>query len=257
MNALIFDCDGVLADTELDGHLVAFNETFEHFGLPFRWSQDEYARLLAVGGGKERFIAYVKENPGLEETLPEPLDEFVLKIHKEKSQRYVERVENGLLPGRPGIARIISEALDAGWKVAVASTSALKSVEAVLTAVIGPEQRERLSGVFAGDMVPAKKPAPDIYLMAMDEIGADKDTTVIVEDSNTGAKAAAAANTRYIVTLSTFTVNEEFPQATTVLSNLGVPGEPASIREGEDVLTDGIVTVESLEKVLSLPIPSE
>jgi len=91
----------------------------------------------------------------------------------------------------------------------------------------------------------------------MDEIGANKDTTVIVEDSNTGAKAAAAANTRYIVTLSTFTVNEEFPQATTVLSNLGEPGEPASIREGEDVLTDGIVTVESLEKVLSLPIPSE
>lgn len=256
MKALIFDCDGVLADTELDGHLVAFNETFEHFNLPFRWSQEEYARLLAVGGGKERFIAYIKENPGLEESLPEPLEDFVLKVHKEKSARYVERVENGLLPGRPGVARIIAQALDAGWKVAVASTSALKSVEAVLTAVIGPEQRERLSGVFAGDMVPAKKPAPDIYLMAMNEIGVDKENVVIVEDSNTGAKAAAAADTRYIVTLSTFTVNEEFPNATTVVSNLGEPGEPATIREGEDVLDNGIVTVESLEKVLSLPIPT-
>lgn len=257
MSALIFDCDGVLADTELDGHLVAFNETFEHFGLPFHWSREKYDQLLTVGGGKERFIAFVKEDPAHEEVLPEPLEDFVLKVHAEKSRRYVERVEGGLLPGRPGVARIIGEALDAGWKVAVASTSALKSVEAVLTAVIGPEQRARLAGVFAGDMVPAKKPAPDIYLMAMDEIGADRETTVIVEDSNTGAKAAAAAETRYVVTVSTFTVNEEFPNATTVMSDLGEPGAPASIREGSDVLVDGMMTVESLDKVLALPIPEK
>ena len=257
MKALIFDCDGVLADTELDGHLVAFNETFEHFGLPFTWSREKYDELLAVGGGKERFIAYMKENPQYEKDLPEPLEEFVLKIHAEKSRRYIDRVEGGLLPGRPGVARIISEALDAGWEVAVASTSAVKSVEAVLTAVIGPETRERLAGVWAGDMVPKKKPFPDIYLMAMEGVGAHPDNVVVVEDSNTGAKAAAAANVRYLVTLSTFTVNEEFPKATTVVSDLGEPGTPATIREGADVLDDGIITVDSLEKILALPIPSE
>lgn len=257
MSALIFDCDGVLADTELDGHLVAFNETFDHFGLPFQWSRDEYDRLLAVGGGKERFIAYIKENPELEEDLPEPLDEFVLKIHAEKSRRYIDRVEGGLLPGRPGVARLITEALDAGWEVAVASTSAVKSVEAVLSAVIGPETRERLAGVWAGDMVPKKKPAPDIYLMAIEGVGVDPDRVVVVEDSNTGAKAAAAAEVRYLVTLSTFTVNEEFPKATTVVSDLGEPGSPASLREGEDVLDDGMITVESLEKILARPIPAQ
>lgn len=257
MKALIFDCDGVLADTELDGHLVAFNETFEHFGLPFRWSAEKYDELLAVGGGKERFIAFIKENPEYEEALPEPLEDFVLKIHAEKSKRYIDRVEAGLLPGRPGIARIINEALDAGWTVAVASTSAVASVEAVLRTVIGEEARARLAGVWAGDMVPKKKPAPDIYLEAMKGIGASHDNVVVVEDSNTGAKAAAAAQVRYLVTLSTFTVNEEFPRATTVISNLGEPGQPATIREGADVLRDGMITVESLDEILGLPIPSE
>lgn len=255
MKALIFDCDGVLADTELDGHLVAFNETFEHFDLPFQWSREEYDRLLAVGGGKERFIAYIKDNPELEAALPEPLDEFVHKIHAEKSRRYIARVEGGLLPGRPGVARLIDEALDAGWTVAVASTSAVKSVEAVIEAVIGPKTRERLAGVWAGDMAPVKKPAPDIYLMAMDGVGANPDDVVVVEDSNTGAKAAAAANVRYLVTLSTFTVNEEFPKATTVVSDLGEPGTSVTIREGSDVLDDGIITVGSLDQILALPIP--
>lgn len=257
MKALIFDCDGVLADTELDGHLVAFNETFEHFDLPFRWSREEYDELLAVGGGKERFIAFVKQNPDYEKALPEPLEDFVLKVHAEKSKRYIDRVDGGLLPGRPGVARLINEALDSGWTVAVASTSAVKSVEAVLTAVIGEETRARLAGVWAGDMVPAKKPAPDIYLKAMEGVGASADDVVVVEDSNTGAKAAAAAKVRYLVTLSTFTVNEEFPQATTVVSDLGEPGQPATIREGADVLRDGMITVESLDEILSLPIPAE
>ncbi|WP_182353295.1 HAD-IA family hydrolase [Flaviflexus huanghaiensis] len=257
MKALIFDCDGVLADTELDGHLVAFNETFEHFGLPFRWSKEKYDELLAVGGGKERFIAFVKENPDYEKALPEPLEDFVLKVHAEKSKRYIDRVEAGLLPGRPGVARIINEALDAGWQVAVASTSAVASVEAVIRTVIGEEGRQRLAGVWAGDMVPKKKPAPDIYLEAMKGVNVEPENVVVVEDSNTGAKAAAAANVRYLVTLSTFTVNEEFPKATTVVSNLGEPGEPATIREGADVLQDGMITVESLDEILSLPIPSE
>ena len=255
MNALIFDCDGVLADNELDGHLVAFNETYEHFGLPFSWSREEYADLLSVGGGKERFKAYIAQHPEHEAALPGPVDEFVAEVHAEKSRRYIERVEGGLLPGRPGVARLIGEALDAGWQVAVASTSAVKSVEAVLEAVIGAEQRTRLSGVFAGDMVPAKKPAPDIYLMAMKEIGADVADVVVVEDSDVGARAAAAAGARHVVTTSTFTVDEEFPAAAVVVSDLGEPDGPASVREGTDVLHDGMITVASLCEVLSLPAP--
>ena len=55
--ALIFDCDGVLADTERYGHLVAFNQTFEEFGLPVRWSVAEYQEKLKIGGGKERMAS--------------------------------------------------------------------------------------------------------------------------------------------------------------------------------------------------------
>ncbi|WP_182171141.1 HAD-IA family hydrolase [Flaviflexus equikiangi] len=256
MKALIFDCDGVLADTELDGHLVAFNETFEHFGLPFRWSVEEYGELLAVGGGKERFIAYIGDHPEYRDAIPESLEDFVVKVHAEKTRRYIDRVDKGLLPGRPGIARLITEALDQGWQVAVASTSALNSVEAVLAAAVGPKTRERLAGVWAGDMARAKKPAPDIYLLAMEGVGVDAENVVVVEDSNTGARAAAAANVRYLVTLSTFTTNEEFPRATSVVTNLGEPGAPAAVREGADVRRDGMITVESLDEILSLPLPN-
>lgn len=248
--ALILDCDGVLADTELDGHLVAFNETFAELGFPFRWSVEEYGPLLRIGGGKERMKAYLAQHPEIDLGSGEELEALIQRAHKLKSERYVQLIESGALPGRPGIARVIGEALDAGWQVACASTSAVPSVEAVLHSVIGPEQRERMVGVFAGDVVPAKKPAPDIYLLAAQSLGRDISEVVVVEDSQSGAAAAAAAGMAHIVTVSHFTAEDAFPAAATVVSSLGDASSPAELLDGLDVRADGVVDLAGLERII-------
>ena len=253
--ALIFDCDGVLADTELDGHLVAFNQTFAEFGCGFTWTPQEYRELLKVGGGKERMLAYAIQHPELDFLGTKP-DLVVKELHKRKSELYVELVEAGALPARPGIRRIIHEALEAGWQVAVASTSALESVTAVLRAVTDPADFARVSGIFAGDVVPAKKPAPDIYLLAARELGLNPEGIVVVEDSESGAKAAANAGLRHLVTVSYFTGEDPFPAASTVVSSLGDPQHPAQLLAGADVRDPAtlMVTVASLEQILALPV---
>ncbi|MGD7732876.1 HAD-IA family hydrolase [Propionibacteriaceae bacterium G57] len=249
--ALILDCDGVLADTELDGHLVAFNKVFADAGTGFTWSAEEYGDLLKIGGGKERLRHYLSLHP--EHALGEgdELDARIAEFHKAKSAAYVEIVEAGKLPGRPGVKRLIESALDAGWQVAVASTSAVGSVEAVLKAVVGDETRARMAGVFAGDMVKAKKPAPDIYLMALEHLGVGKDEAVVIEDSEAGAKAAEAAGLAHVVTVSHYTTNDPFPAASTVVTYLGEADDPATTLAGPDLTHDGIITVESLEQALA------
>lgn len=249
-HALILDCDGVLADTEKDGHLVAFNQTFDEFGYPFRWSEDEYADLLKVGGGKERMRHYLSQHPEIELPGSDDLDTLLARVHKQKSGDYQDIVNSGRIPGRPGIKRLVEEALDAGWQVAIASTSAVPSVEAVAVAVLGQATRDRLSGIFGGDVVPAKKPAPDIYLYALDQLGLSAGDAVVVEDSESGAKAAAAAGIAHIVTVSHFTRDDPFPDAVVVVENLGEPGSPAVVLAGDDVRDDrGVIGLESLERI--------
>ena len=248
--ALILDCDGVLADTERDGHLVAFNQAFAEAGLDIEWSVAEYADLVKIGGGKERMRHYLQTHPeaGVAEA---DLDATVADLHRRKSQLYVELVEAGKLPGRAGVRRLIESALDAGWRVAVASTSAERSVEAVLRTAVGEATRSRMAGVWAGDIVASKKPAPDIYLRALADLDQDPEMVVVVEDSESGARAAAAAGLRHIVTISSLTGDDSFPDAATVVSNLGEPGAPAHYRAGLDVRDeDGLVTVSSLELIL-------
>ena len=249
-HALILDCDGVLADTEKDGHLVAFNQVFAEFGYPFRWSEEEYADLLKVGGGKERMRHYLSLHPEIEVPGSDDLDALLAQVHKQKSADYQDIVNSGRIPGRPGIKRLVEEALDAGWEVAIASTSAVSSVEAVAVAVFGQATHDRLSGIFGGDIVPAKKPAPDIYLYALEQLGLGPDQAVVVEDSESGAKAAAAADIAHIVTVSHFTVDDPFPAARIVVSDLGEPDAPAQLIAGEDVRdADGLISFESLERI--------
>jgi HAD superfamily hydrolase (TIGR01509 family) len=213
VTALVFDCDGVLADTERYGHLPAFNATFEQFGLPVRWSEDEYAEKLKIGGGKER-MASVIDDPAL-----------VLALHKAKTAIFTRLVAEGRVPTRPGVARIIHAALEAGWTVAVASTSAEDSVRAVLTNAVGPSTAERIP-VFAGDIVPAKKPDPAIYRLAVDRLGLDPADTLVVEDSRNGLLAATGAGLGCLVTVNGYTRDEDFGEAVLVVSELGDPDRP-------------------------------
>ena len=229
---LIFDCDGVLADTERDGHLPAFNQTFAEAGLPIHWSEEEYGNLLAIGGGKERLATVF--TPVFVETAHLPTDpdeqrDLVARWHKAKTAHYTAMVADGVLPARPGVARIVAEASAEGWGLAVASTSAEASVRAVLEHAVGPELAAQFT-VFAGDVVPAKKPAPDIYLLALKELGIGPEEVVVVEDSANGLRAALGAGLRTVVTVSSYTADEDFTGASLVVSSLGdLPDDPATV----------------------------
>jgi HAD superfamily hydrolase (TIGR01509 family) len=226
MKALIFDCDGVLADTELHGHLVAFNRMWQKADVSWRWSEQQYAEKLKIGGGKERMQALFTE-PAFQAVYPVPKDESAQKQllaewHSKKTAIYQEIIACGNVPGRIGVKRIAEEALAAGWLLAVASTSAKPSVDAVLRFTVGEETASHFK-IFAGDIVPKKKPAPDIYLFASRELGVAPEGCIAVEDSRNGLLAATGAGIRTVVTTSYFTAGENFDEAVLVLDSLGEP----------------------------------
>ena len=255
--ALVLDCDGVLADTERYGHLVAFNQTFEEFGLPVHWSVAEYREKVKIGGGKERLATLLTPEfiaaAGLPSD-PAALQAQVAKWHARKTEIYTSLMEAGAVPARPGIPRIVAAALAAGWQVAVASTSAEVSVRATLRSAVGTALAQR-ARVFAGDVVPRKKPAPDIYLLALDSLGLPASGIVVVEDSRNGLLAATGAGLTCVVTVNDFTTAEDFSEAALVVSSLGDPGgERITVLANSSRATPGDwVTLDDLAAVL----PSE
>jgi HAD superfamily hydrolase (TIGR01509 family) len=262
VTALLFDCDGVLADTERYGHLPAFNATFADFGLPVQWSVSEYGEKLKIGGGKER-MASLFTDPDFVAAAGIPDDktartELLARWHKAKTGHFTELVAEGAIPPRPGIARIIGAALDAGWTVAVCSTSAQQSVAAVLARAVGAEAAARIP-LFAGDVVPAKKPDPAVYLLARSELGLDPRDTLVVEDSRNGLLAAVGAGLRCVVTVNDYTRDENFDEASLVVSDLGDPeGPPIRVLANRSAAhPDRWVTLDDLRSVLpDLPPPA-
>ena len=257
MPALIFDCDGVLADTERDGHRPAFNQTFAEAGIGVEWSVQEYGEKLKIGGGKERMASlltddFVRAN-GLPSD-PERQKELLADWHRRKTAIYKEMVLAGRLPGRPGIARVVGEALGAGWSLAVASTSAEESVRAVLEHAVGADAASHFS-VFAGDIVPAKKPDPAIYLLALERLGVAPDDAIVVEDSRNGLLAAVGAGLRCVVTVSNYTAEEDMSEAVLVVTSLGDPGEPARVLANRGGARPGdLVTLADIDACRTQPM---
>jgi len=256
--ALIFDCDGVLSDTERYGHLVAFNAMFAEVGVPIRWTDEQYAQLVTIGGGKERLAHALSPrllaDLGLAHTADE-IGQLVRRWHAAKTRHYQDLVEAGALPPRPGVARLTQEALARGWRVAVASTSAEATVRTVLDHAVGRATARRFE-VFAGDVVAAKKPAPDIYLLALRELGVGTGDAVVVEDSNTGLRASLAAGLRTVITVSSYTIHDDFTGAALVADSLGEPDAPSTARhDPAGLLRGSVVDVSVLEQVLRTPSP--
>lgn len=232
MPALIFDCDGVLADTERFGHLPAFNQTFQEFGVPVHWSDQEYGRKVRIGGGKERMRSeFTPDLAARWSGFPvddAAVDTLIAALHRRKTAIYTEMIDSGAIDPRPGVARIAAEADDAGWQLAVASTSAEPSVRAVLRRAMGEELSARFA-VFAGDVVAHKKPAPDIYLRALSDLAVEPADAVVIEDSGIGLAAARAAGLATVITVSSYTADEDFAGAALVLSDLGDAGGPMRV----------------------------
>jgi HAD superfamily hydrolase (TIGR01509 family) len=253
---LIFDCDGVLGDTERHGHLPAFNRTFEEFGLPARWSDEEYARKVRIGGGKERMKTLLTPEFIAEAGLPsdtDALDRHIARWHRRKTEIYREIIAGGAVPPRPGVHRIAAEADAAGWTLAVASTSAEPSVRAMLEHAAGPELAARFR-VFAGDVVPRKKPAPDIYEFAVAQLGLRPGGVVAIEDSRAGMLSAIGAGLGCVVTTSAYTRHEDFDGALLVVDTLGDPASRGTASQKADPAGPG--AWEAVTKVLSDPLGS-
>ncbi len=253
--ALVFDCDGVLADTERFGHLPAFNQMFAEFGLPVRWSEEEYGRKLKIGGGKERMRSLLTPDFVSAANLPTDADEqqeLIGRWHKRKTEIYTEMTAAGKLPSRPGVARLVGEAAEAGWQLAVASTSAEPSVKAVLEHVVGPATAAGFM-VFAGDVVPHKKPAPDIYLLALEHLGLPASDAVVIEDSGNGLDAARAAGISCLITVNEYTRGDDFDAAALVVSSLGDPGGERTqvLANASGVPVGDWVSMETVEALVS------
>lgn len=235
LEAIIFDVDGTLSNTERDGHLIAFNQTFADAGLDWYWSDELYAELLAVSGGKER-IRYYLESYNTRFTLPDDLndlDALVADLHASKTRLYEQLLSQGGIPLRTGVERLLTEALDSGMRMAIATTTSLSNVEALLRNTCGEESIGWFEVIGAGDMVAAKKPAPDIYTMVMNEMGLAPNQCLVLEDSENGLRSALSAGiSSVLVTTNHFTRDHDFTGATLVIDHLGEPDRPFTRLQG-------------------------
>lgn len=232
LSALLFDVDGTLAETERDGHLVAFNMAFRERGLDWHWDSDLYLELLTVTGGKERILHYL-DNYIPEFPRPADLQAFVADLHALKTRYFVELLQQGGIPLRPGIRRLLLEAREQGLRLAIATTTSPENVEALLEYALQPGSSAWFEVIAAGDVVPAKKPAPDIYFYAMDKLGLGPDQCLAFEDSANGIRSTTAAGLKTIITVNDYTVDDDFSAAAVVLDHLGEPDLPFTIIKGE------------------------
>jgi HAD superfamily hydrolase (TIGR01509 family) len=224
LEALIFDVDGTLADTE-ETHRQAFNAAFIQFELWWDWSPQKYAELLAISGGKERIEHYIG-TLGLPAAECRRLKALVPAIHQTKTRLFTELIADGRAPLRPGVARLIGEAQGAGVRVAIASTTTGANVEALISAHLGRDAYRRFAVIACGDQVQSKKPAPDIYQLVLGTLGLPAVACVAFEDSQNGVRAAKAAGLYTVVTPTLWTAAQDFAGADLLLPSLGDPGSP-------------------------------
>jgi HAD superfamily hydrolase (TIGR01509 family) len=221
MKAVIFDCDGVLADTERDGHRVAFNQAFAKKGFQIEWSVELYGELLKVSGGKERMRHYF-DNYGWPADIDDK-DALIKELHKLKTDYFMEIIESGQLPLRPGVARFVEEAIAANMTLAICSTSAERAVNLVAEVLLGPERKAYFSAILAGDVVSKKKPDPEIYNLASKRLNLEPSECVVIEDTRVGLLAAKAAGMHCVITTNGYSKDEDFTEADLVVSELGDP----------------------------------
>lgn len=231
LKAILFDVDGTMAETERDGHRVAFNRAFHDAGLDWDWDVALYGELLAVTGGKERIRHFIdRHNP----TYPAVPDEtaWIAGLHKAKTAHYLQLLAEGEIPLRPGVHRLLDEAREKGVRLAISTTTTPENVTGLLEATLGKASINWFEVIAAGDVVPAKKPAGDIYVYALEAMKLEPHECIALEDSSNGVKSALAAGIPVLVTDNAYTHQDDFSGAVSVVSDLGEPGQPVIVHHG-------------------------
>ena len=246
LKALIFDVDGTLAETEKDGHRVAFNRAFAATGLDWHWSVELYGELLAIAGGKERIRYYLEQYQPNGQPQAN-LTNFISKLHQAKTEYYRQLLEQGAIPLRPGVKRLITEAREQGVRLAIATTSALPNAMALLQVFLNPDWFEVIA---AGDIVAAKKPAPDIYHYVLQQMNLKPEECMVLEDSYHGLQASTAAELKTIVTVNDYTQNQDFGNAVLVLNHLGEPEQTFKVIQGQ-IQAARYLDLENIHNLLS------
>ena len=228
IKAFIFDVDGTLADTERHGHRVAFNQAFDQFRIDWHWSEETYGELLAVTGGKERIAHFVRTH-GKPESDRADLDQLIKQLHAKKTEDYVSLLKRNAIPLRPGVKRLLEEARDKQIRLAIATTTTPENITALLENALGPESIGWFDVIGAGDIVPNKKPAPDIYHYVLRHLGMDAGECLAFEDSIHGIRASLGAGLKTIITYNGYTERDDFTGAELVLDRLGDEDLPSRV----------------------------
>ena len=250
LKAVIFDVDGTLSETERDGHRVAFNNAFTDAGLDWHWDEALYGELLAVTGGKER-MRYFLSDFKTDFQYDGDLTPFIASLHAEKTKHYVKLLEAGAIGLRPGVVRLIDEIKTSGLRLAIATTTTPENVTALITNTLGKDALEWFECIAAGDIVPAKKPAPDIFDYCLQQMDLQPEDCIVFEDSANGVRSSCAANIKTIVTLNDYTSDDDFNGAISVLDHMGEPTLPCSVILGQAISGD-FITVNDLKALHAL-----
>ncbi|HEY5602776.1 MAG TPA: HAD family hydrolase [Gammaproteobacteria bacterium] len=231
LKALLFDVDGTVADTERDGHRLAFNRAFQEAGLDWNWTVSLYGELLSITGGKERIQHYLdRYHPDF--SCTGGLTQFIAGLHAAKTRYYTELLAQGAIPLRPGIERLFREAREQGLLLGIATTTTFENVEALIEHNLGADAMAWFDVVGAGGVVPTKKPAPDIYFYAMERLGLTARDCLAFEDSENGIHATRGAGLTTVITTNDYTHEHNFAGAALVLDQLGEPDAPFQVLQG-------------------------
>jgi len=201
IRAILWDVDGTLAETEHDGHLVAFNQAFDEFGIPWRWSDARYAELLAVTGGHERLL-HDMQSQERAPADPRQRQDLAERVHRLKNTRYASICARGELPLRPGVRELLQDCTRAGVRLGIVTTTSRSNVEALLATHLGRDWQSTFAVVISAKEAPKKKPHPQGYLLALEALRLRPHETVAMEDAPAGVAAAQAAGVPVIVTRS-------------------------------------------------------
>jgi len=249
IKAIFFDQDGVIIDTERDGHRVSFNMTFKEFGYDVDWDVDYYHELLQIAGGKERMKHHLETKGFGKEVKPEEVDELIKAMHKRKTALFIELIESGKLPLRPGIHRFMQEAMQAGLIIGVCTTSNEQAAHAIAYKVLSDIE---FNFVLAGDIVSKKKPDPEIYYLALSKAGVKPEECIVIEDSRNGVLAGRAAGMHVVATTNVYTEKENLNDADIIVTCLGdAEGEKGTMSKGAITGYNGVLHIDQLIKFFS------